>query len=522
MARYVRDIMTRNVITIPPDSVLKDAYTIFRKNRISMLVVEQAGKVAGLLTERDAVRFIHDGLDMEQTRIADVMSSPVTMVDESLSLFEAYSILSAKHFRHLVIADKAGLLAGVITLTDMLDGMGIEYFVDLKQVESIMSKSLTRVRPDDSLRLVIDLMHSHKISCIVVAEQWKPAGIITERDIVKYYDQEIDLEAIQARTVMTSPVYTLPESTYIPEANIVMHEERIRHMVIVDQQGRLSGLISQTDLTSCMEAGYISYLKGALELREKELSQISREHDLFLRKNPNAVIAFDAAGHITNANPAALRLTGFDLDTLTRKHLQDLVHSHDLNNVLNIFHQLCEGEPVHAEFCMSSSSDKMIDVYNTFLPILAEDKVYRIYAVIHDITDKKKSEQQLYQSERKFRVLAELSQAIPWSLNFTNGCFNHIGKQIELQLGYPVDSWLNMATWAARMHPEDREKALAHCAHATEHREDHQFSCRMIAADGRVVPFQHHVSVHTQTGQTIELNGFMFSPIKTGSTNASG
>ena len=522
MPRYVRDIMTRNVITIPPASPLKDAYTIFRKKKISMLVIEEAGRVMGLLTERDAVRFIHDGLDMNQTRVTDVMSTPVTMVDESLSLFEAYSILSAKHFRHLVISDQAGLLAGVVTLTDMLDGMGIEYFVELKQVESIMSKSLIRVRPDDSLRLVIDLMHSHKISSVIVAEHWKPVGIITERDVVKYYNQGIDVEAIQARTVMSSPVYTLPESTYIPEANMVMHEERIRHMVIVDQHGRLSGLISQTDLTSCMEAGYISYLKGALELREKELNQISREHDTFLRKNPNAVIAFDASGQISNANPAALQLTGYDLETLSQKHLQDLVHPHDLSSVVNIFHQLHEGEPAHAEFCMSSSSDKMIDVYNTFLPILAEDKVYRIYAVIHDITDKKKSEQQLHQSERKFRALAELSRAIPWSLNFTNGRFNHIGKQIELQLGYPADSWLNMATWAARMHPEDREKSLAYCARATERGEDYQFYCRMIAADGQVIPFQNHISVQTQAGQAVELHGFMFNPPTTDGTNVTG
>jgi len=268
LSRSVGDIMTHDVITIPPDASLSEAYALLRGKKISMLVVEQAGRAVGLLTERDAVRFIHDDLDIRHSSVASVMTSPVTTVPKGLSLFEAYSILTENHFRHLVVADAGGLLAGVVTLTDMLDGMGLEYFVDLKQVASIMTKTLTRVRPDDSFRLVIDLMHRHHISCVIVAEQWKPVGIITERDIVKYYDQDMQLNQVNVGTVMSSPVRTMLDTSYIPEANKVMRDEQLRHMVIVDQRGRLTGLISQTDLTSCMEVGYIAYLKGVIEQRE--------------------------------------------------------------------------------------------------------------------------------------------------------------------------------------------------------------------------------------------------------------
>lgn len=71
---------------------------------------------------------------------------------------------------------------------------------------------------------------------------------------------------------MSSPVQTMCDTAYIPEANKVMRDEHLRHMVIVDQRGRLTGLVSQTDLTSCMEAGYISYLKNVIEQREKQLT----------------------------------------------------------------------------------------------------------------------------------------------------------------------------------------------------------------------------------------------------------
>ncbi len=248
------------------------------------------------------MRFIHDNLDLAHTRVASVMTAPVTTVSASLLLFEAYSILTEKHFRHLVVADAEGMLAGVVTLTDMLDGMGLEYFVDLKQIASMMSRKLTRVRPDDALRLAIDLMYRHRISCIVVEEQWRPVGIITERDIVRYCDQSVSVDGVTVRAVMSSPVRTMSDSCYVPEANKLMREERLRHMVIVDHQGRLAGLISQTDLTSCMEAGYVAYLKRVIEEREKQLDEVSHRHAAFLRDNPNAVPSMRTA-----ASPIPIR-----------------------------------------------------------------------------------------------------------------------------------------------------------------------------------------------------------------------
>jgi len=83
VGRFVRDIMTHNVITISPDALLRDAYQLLRSEEISMLVVEQAGKAIGLLTERDAVRFIHDSVDFMRTTVATVMTEPVTTVEAS-------------------------------------------------------------------------------------------------------------------------------------------------------------------------------------------------------------------------------------------------------------------------------------------------------------------------------------------------------------------------------------------------------------------------------------------------------
>jgi CBS domain-containing protein len=273
----VRDIMSRDVISVSEDSLLVDAFSLFRDKRISILIVKRGDELVGLLTERDAVYFIHKNLKADQVLVADVATTSVVTVNEETSLFGAYSVLMENNFRHLVITDDDGQLAGVATLSDMLDGMGVEYFVDLKQVVSVMTKAAVRVRPDDSLRLVIDLMYRHCVTCVVVAEQWNPVGIITERDIVKYYELGAEAESVKASYVMNSPVQTMPESAYIPEVNKTMIEHGIRHMIIVDGRGQLTGLISQADLARCIESGHIFYLTEVTKALEKEVTKRTQE-----------------------------------------------------------------------------------------------------------------------------------------------------------------------------------------------------------------------------------------------------
>jgi len=501
--------MTTNVVTIAPNALLTEAYSLLREKRISIIVVEQMGRAVGLLTERDVIGIMHDNINASQTTIASVMTSPVKTISHDMQLFDAYSVLTENHFRHLVVANDDGLLAGVVTLTDMLDGMGMEHFVDLKQVSAIMATNLIRVRQQDSLRLVIDLMHRHRISCVVVAEEWRPVGIITERDIVKYSDQGLQPDNIKVSTVMSSPVRTMSDSSYIPEVNKIMHEERLRHMVVVDHQGRLSGLISQSDLTGCMDVGYIAYLKGVIEQREKKISAIQHEHNAFLSDNPNAVIAFDASGQVIDANPAALRLIATDLSSIQRKHFIDLVCTENRDQAQLLFKQACQSLAVHGELLMQSESGTSMIIFNSFVPIKRDDELRMVYAVMHDVSDSRMAEQRLHQSERHFKALAELSHAMHWVLDLTTNRFTYVSKQFEQQLGYPLDSWESMETWAARIHAEDRQEALMHCSQATEQESDVQFSCRMIAADGRQIPVQAHISALHQTGQAVELRGFM-------------
>jgi IMP dehydrogenase len=95
------------------------------------------------------------------------------------------------------------------------------------------------------------LMNDHQIGALVVTEQERVAGMFTERDVLRRVVAE-QRDPAQARVeqVMTRVVVCCRPQTSVDEARVVMKERRIRHLPVVDDAGRLLGLISLGDINA--------------------------------------------------------------------------------------------------------------------------------------------------------------------------------------------------------------------------------------------------------------------------------
>lgn len=111
----------REVITCSADDPLVEAAAIMRAHGISSLVVCRAGVPAGMVTDRDLRnKVVAEGCDLRALTVGKIMSSPLITIGEDEFLFEALHRISRSGIHRLVVVDAAGVLAGIITDSDIL------------------------------------------------------------------------------------------------------------------------------------------------------------------------------------------------------------------------------------------------------------------------------------------------------------------------------------------------------------------------------------------------------------------
>jgi diguanylate cyclase (GGDEF)-like protein/PAS domain S-box-containing protein len=115
-------------------------------------------------------------------------------------------------------------------------------------VQRIAQKTLLSCPPDTTILEAAKTMAEHRCSSIVVLDDGRPVGIWTERDAlaVDFSDPESFERPIVE--VMSEPVKTIPGNTSLGDAGLRFKLENVRHFIVVDESGRATGVISQSDV----------------------------------------------------------------------------------------------------------------------------------------------------------------------------------------------------------------------------------------------------------------------------------
>ena len=118
-----------------------------------------------------------------------------------------------------------------------------------RTVGEIMTKDVVVAQTEDEVAHLAQTMAKAQISCVVIASGRKPVGIVSERDIVRVVaDRPGMIVGMKAREMMSSPVVTLKTAATVAEAKRLMIEKHFRRFPIVNDDGHLIGLITQTDI----------------------------------------------------------------------------------------------------------------------------------------------------------------------------------------------------------------------------------------------------------------------------------
>jgi CBS domain-containing protein/uncharacterized membrane protein len=140
----VRDLMHREVITVEPGATIAAAARVMRSNGISSVLVSEPGGPMGILTERDCVNLIAEGVDPSHCSVSEHMSTGLVTVTSATDVTKAAELMAEHNIRHLPVVDR-GELVGMISLRDPVHRHPALQRVDDERSQSIQNKAADAV-----------------------------------------------------------------------------------------------------------------------------------------------------------------------------------------------------------------------------------------------------------------------------------------------------------------------------------------------------------------------------------------
>ncbi|MCM2264292.1 MAG: CBS domain-containing protein [Desulfuromonadales bacterium] len=112
-------LMSSQVRHVSPEVNARHALSLMASHAISGVVVIEGKSPIGVFTERDVVRLVAAGADLSSLSVDMVMTSPIVTIATSALPTHAIDLMRSHDVRRLLVVDEAGVLAGVLTQTDL-------------------------------------------------------------------------------------------------------------------------------------------------------------------------------------------------------------------------------------------------------------------------------------------------------------------------------------------------------------------------------------------------------------------
>ncbi|MEZ0290787.1 MAG: CBS domain-containing protein [Sulfolobales archaeon] len=275
MAPRVERYMSTPVISVYPHDTVARARNLMLRHRIGRLVViDPSEKPIGIISRTDMINYFlnkrKNYRSLDEVRVEEVMNKPLITISATASIKRASEIMLKHNISSLpVISGEERTLIGIITSTDLIRAFR-DLGSGLAKVSEYMRRDPNTVLRSHSIFYIIDLINRDPDRKIIVIENQKPIGIITESDIVfiepatltsrdsyfkrRGYSGRGFMSVVRdyiiplAEDIMTPNPLTVTGDEDLSVAADVMYKNRISSLPVVDSSGSLIGLVSKKSM----------------------------------------------------------------------------------------------------------------------------------------------------------------------------------------------------------------------------------------------------------------------------------
>ena len=253
MQQTIGKYASRPVVAIDSGASVHEALQLMKDNRISCIIVTSYDEPVGILTERDIVFAANWLLGQPELLVKEVMNKPVMTASEDITIAQAYQTFTQHNIRHLVVLDAKLDMVGIFTQTDLVRSLQDKAFDGVEGIASLMTPQILHVDSDVPARYALSLMARRSVSGIVVMKDDVPVGMFTERDVVNQIASGVDLTNVPVGEVMSPSIISTSISTPPQETIGLMQKKAIRRVLVVDDFGKMAGILTQTDIGRVLE-----------------------------------------------------------------------------------------------------------------------------------------------------------------------------------------------------------------------------------------------------------------------------
>jgi CBS domain-containing protein len=297
MQLVAADICNNNPVTLEGNKTLYDARNVLLKYNISRVIIlkgRQNKKPAGIVTEKDIVRFLHAEFprrSLDEIRLDEIIANQqLITVEGGTNVGDCAKLMLNNDISSLVIVkannDDNSVLSGIITKSDLLDAYARSFGGDVA-INEYMTKKVLTVKPDESVHIVLLIMADGSVSRVIVVgdNNSKPVGIITSHDLLpastlliadkskpplsqyRTKGKEIEMNEntgstaantgglpygmkriLLAQDIMKFNPIMVTDYSNLVDAALIMRGNRISGLPVVDSNDKLVGIITKTDI----------------------------------------------------------------------------------------------------------------------------------------------------------------------------------------------------------------------------------------------------------------------------------
>ena len=400
MWRDISEIMTKDVATVQIDATVAEASSIMAQHGISGIIVMQADRVAGVMTERDLIkRVIAVGRDPSRVRMEEVMTHPAVCVPPYFSVFSASRVMEKTHIRRLVVEDNIRL-CGVVTQTDIFRAVEDRWRREEEKNFKSLEESNTCVYTLD-LEGRITYVNPAFMRLLQIVDRSEVIGKPFLPEQFWFNPQEMGrfIKEIKKGSVHVNDLTLRTSSGKRVDVTVYSSLTRNIHSQVDGSQGVINDITDKKDLVA-MKNAQIALAAG--EERYRRITEAITDYIYTVRF---------ASGRPVEAihSQTSIAVTGYSPEELQAnpKLWLDIVHSEDLEVVREQVSQCICGQdcrPIEHRIIRKDGNIRW--VRRTLVPTFdSQDKILSYDGLLQDITELKVAEQV------QIQLLGELEQA---------------------------------------------------------------------------------------------------------------